>query len=62
MGKTIRVTDQVYERLQLLQRIRETYSEVIERTLEAYDTIQGIREGLPPSHYLQERPKQEVKQ
>ena len=61
MGKTIRVSDQVIERLQRIQQPRETYSEVIERTLSAYDTIQGIRDGLPAAHFLQERSKQEVR-
>ena len=62
MSHTIQVTDEVFERLQRLQGPRETYSLVIERTLGAYETIQGIRAGLPASHYLQERPKEEVKQ
>jgi len=61
MSKPIKITDNVYARIQKLQGPREPYSEVIERALNAYETIQGIRDGLPASHYLQERPKQEVK-
>jgi len=61
MSKTIRVSDAVAARLQRIQAPRETYSEVIEKTLTAYDTIRGIREGLPAGHYLEERPKEEEK-
>jgi len=61
MSKTIRVDDQVYNELEELRDKRETFSEVIARTVNAYNTIRGIRDGLPASHYLQERPKEEVK-
>ena len=61
MGKTIRVSDQVYNQLEELRDKRETFSQVIARTVNAYITIQGIRDGLPASHYLQERSKQEAK-
>lgn len=60
MSKTIRVDDQVYGQLEELREKRETFSEVIARTVSAYNTIRGIRDGLPASHYLQERPKTEV--
>ena len=58
MSKTIRVEDQVYNELEELRGKRETFSEVIARTVNAYNTILGIRDGLPASHYLQERPKE----
>jgi len=61
MSMSIKVTNNVYERLKRLQQPREHYSEVIERALNTYEAIQGIRDGLPASHYLQERPKEEVK-
>lgn len=61
MSKTIRVDDQVYNELEELRDKRETFSEVIARTVNAYLTIRGIRDGLPASHYLQERPKEEIK-
>ncbi|MBA7577586.1 hypothetical protein ES708_19439 [subsurface metagenome] len=61
MSKTIRVDDKVYNELEELRDKRETFSEVIARTVNAYITIRGIRDGLPASHYLQERPKEEVK-
>lgn len=60
MSKTIRVDDEVYADLEKLRDKRETFSQVIARTVKAYITIQGIRDGLPASHYLQERPKEEV--
>lgn len=62
MNHAIKVSHDVYIRLQRLQRPRESYSKVIERTLNAYETIQGIRDGLPAAHYLQQRPKEEVSQ
>ena len=61
MSKTIRVDDKVYNQLEELQEKRETFSEVIARAINAYLTIRGIRDGLPASHYLQERPREEVK-
>jgi len=61
MSKSIKITNEVYQELQKLQRPREPYSNIIARTISAYKAIQGIRDGLPPSHYLLERPKQEVK-
>lgn len=62
MSKTIRVEDQVYNDLEELRDKRETFSEVIARTVNAYITIQGIRDGLPASHYLQKRPREEATQ
>ena len=61
MSKTIRVDDQVYDQLEELREKRETFSEVIARALNAYNTIRGIRDGLPASHYLQERPREEAR-
>lgn len=60
MSKTIRVTDGVYIALDAIREKRETFSEVIARTITSHITIQGIRDGLPASHYLQEKPKKEV--
>ena len=59
MSKSIKVTDEVYATIQKHQTPRESYSEVIARAFRTYETVQGIRDGLPASHYLQERPKQE---
>jgi len=60
-SKLIRVTDGVYIVLDSLREKRETFSEVVERCIKTHVLIAGIRDGLPPSHYLQERPKEEVK-
>lgn len=60
MSMTIRVSDEVYRRIQALQGPRETYSEVIDRCLSVVETVKGIRDTLGPSHYLMERPKQAV--
>ena len=59
MSKAIKIKEEVFERLLAIQRPRETISEIIDRALSAYETIRGIRDGLPASHYLQERPKLE---
>uniref|UniRef100_A0A6M3M3F6 Putative antitoxin n=1 Tax=viral metagenome TaxID=1070528 RepID=A0A6M3M3F6_9ZZZZ len=61
MGKTIRVSDKVYQELCEIQAPRESFSEVIARAVQAYITIRGIRDGLPASHYLQERAKEEMR-
>jgi len=60
MGKTIRVTDNVYRELQEIQAPRETYSEVIERLLSTIRPLREMSTILGPSHYLKERPKEEV--
>ncbi len=56
MSKLIRVTDGVYIALDALREKRETFSEVVERCVKTTILISGIRDGLPASHYLQERP------
>jgi len=61
MSKQIRLTDGVYIVLDSLREKRETFSEVTERIIKTYVLIAGIRDGLPASHYLQERPKVESK-
>jgi len=57
MSKTIRVDDQIYDRLERLIIHRETFSHVIERLLKLYDTMTEVKETLGPSHYIMERPK-----
>jgi len=61
MSRKISVTDDVYYRIQSLQGPRETYSQVIDRCLSTVEAIQGVSNILGPSHYLKERPKEEVK-
>jgi len=61
MSKTIRVEDGVYNELEELRSKRETFSEVIERLLAIVRPLQEASSILGPSHYLKERPKQEVK-
>jgi len=61
MSKLIRVSDGVYIALDAIREKRETFSQAVERIIKTYVLIQGIRDGLPASHYLQERPKEEVK-
>lgn len=61
MSKTIRVSDEVYYRIQALQAPRETVGQVIDRCLSTVEAIKGVKDILGPSHYLRERPKEEVK-
>lgn len=56
MSKTIKVDDQVYERLDGLIVHRETFSHVIQRLLKVYDIVSKIDDTLGPSHYLREHP------
>lgn len=59
MSKAIKITNEVYLQLQRHQSPRETYSQVIARLLKTYELLEGVRDGLPASHFLQERPKKE---
>ncbi len=56
MTHSIKVSDEVFQTLRQLQKPRESYNEILSRVLAAYQVIQGIRDGLPASHWLQERP------
>jgi len=56
LSKTIKLDDQVYERLEKLIIHRETFSHVVERLLRLYDTMTEVKETLGPNHYLMERP------
>lgn len=62
MSRPIKVSNEVYEKLQKLQRPRESYSEVIERLLMMTEPLLEASRLLGSAHYLTERPKQEVKQ
>ena len=61
MSHSIKVSDEVYKRIQRLQGPRETYNEVVERCLSVVETVKGVSDQLGPSHYLQERPRQEAR-
>lgn len=56
MPKTIKVNDQVYDRLEALIIHRETFGHVIERLLKLYDVMDEVSKALGPAHYLKERP------
>lgn len=56
MSKTIKVDDQVYDRLEALIIHRETFGHVIERLLHLYDVMDEVSKALGPAHYLKERP------
>ena len=57
-NRSIKVSKDVYERIQRLQGPRETYSEVVDRCLSIVETVKGISDQFVPSHYLQQRPKE----
>jgi len=61
MSKLVRVSDGVYIALEAIREKRETFSEVVERLIKVYVTLKGVSDTLGPSHYLKERPKEEVK-
>jgi len=60
MAKKISVSDEVYYRIQKYQGPRETYSHVLERAFDAWETIDAIKRGEYPPFTDQERAKQEV--
>ena len=61
MSKAIKVKDEVYNELLILQYPRETISEVIARLLRVYSTLFSAADALGPRHYVKESPKEEVK-
>jgi len=46
MSKTIKLEDQVYDRLEQLREKRETFSQVVERLLETYFKLIVLTQGL----------------
>lgn len=46
MSQTIRVTDDVFRRLQKLQGPRETYSDVVERLLSVMEAWQKVTHNM----------------
>lgn len=52
MSKSIKVSDAVYIDLVKVQRLRETFSQEVERLLRVYTTLFEVSETLGPSHYL----------
>jgi len=61
MSKSIKVSDQVFKELQKLQEPRQTYSDVIAILIQVVTELRGVSAILGPSHYLKERPREEVK-
>lgn len=58
MSKQIRVSNEVYERLQKLQGPRESYSQVIDRAISILEIIKDVPSMLGPRHYLRKRPEE----
>lgn len=61
MSHTIKLEDQVFEKLQSLQGHRETYSQTVERLIRVVQTLDQVVEILGPSHHIMSRsPHQEA--
>lgn len=56
MDRTIKLREDVYNRLEEVRGKRETFSEAVGRLLFIRDTIAGVADTLGPSHYLMRRP------
>lgn len=61
MSHSIKVSDEVFDELKVLMGAQETYSHVIKRLLAIVKPIKEVSDILGPSHFLMEKPKQEVK-
>lgn len=62
MSHSIKVSDGVYITLEAIRGKRETFSQVVERLIRVYASLKDVSETLGPSHYLKERPREEVEQ
>jgi len=56
MSNTIRLSFEVYQKLDAIREKRETFSEVVDRILRVYATLKEVSDTLGPSHYLKEHP------
>ena len=52
MSKTIKLDDQVYQKLDELREKRETFSEVVQRLLDLHLMLTDVTKALGPGHYL----------
>ena len=57
MSRSIKVSDDLYEKLLDLMRPRDTFADVIRRALKVYEVIFEIQQTLGPGHYLAQRPE-----
>ena len=55
MSRSIKVSDDVFRRIQRLQGPRETYSEVIDRCLSTVEALRTLPVGPREGHYIKER-------
>ncbi|MBA7607947.1 hypothetical protein ES703_15117 [subsurface metagenome] len=55
MSKLVRVSDEVYDKLDAIREKRETFSEAVERIIEVYTKMQEVSDTLGPAHFLKER-------
>lgn len=56
MSKTIRLEDEVYERLDKKLIHRETFTHLVKRLLDLHDTMSDVSNTLGPEHFLRKRP------
>lgn len=54
MSRTIKLDDQVYNRLEQVRSKRETFSQVVERLLSILEAVKGISPKIDPAQVNQE--------
>ena len=59
MSRSIKVTDGVYNRLEDIMEVRESFSQVIERLLRIRDQVSSVRDTLGPAHPVVAGPRKE---
>ena len=57
-GHSIKVNDDVYDRIQKLQGPRETYSEVVDRCLSVVEAVKGLTTRPKQARWLSSRPEE----
>ena len=60
MSKSIKVSELVFKRIQHYQGPRESYSHVIERMSDAWETLEAIKRGDYPFTESRDKAKQEA--
>jgi len=60
MSKTIRVRDDVYERIDKLLKPRDTFGDVVGRAITILEQVYDTSDKLGPRPYSDKRPKEAV--
>lgn len=54
MVKTIKLSDETYQKLEELREKRDTFDMTVKRLLKVFEALHDVSETLGPSHYLKE--------